>query len=178
MLKKLNLITIKKKNIVKKHYICSMNSHTTICYCDICLSLLRLTDGDYEHSFLLDEGPDLCARKKINTNIQDETAGNIISGYHKSGINKTNQTHVEYVKFTPAQRLFLQHMFNEYASVGKRDRNKHRIDFILSQLISMGYKNQHITRKAIIAWFKNERFRGRHRAGKKSKPQKSTKVAH
>jgi hypothetical protein len=142
-----------------------MDPHVFICYCDVCLSLMRLTDGDYDHEFLLSEGPKICKRKK--TELSEQYLGNYISGHYKSNITSFNETHVEYVKFTPAQKMFLRHMFADHASVGKRDRNKNRIDFILRHLIDIGYKNQQITRKAIVAWFKNERFRGRRRTNRK-----------
>jgi hypothetical protein len=164
MLKKLNLmINIKREVFLRLSKL--MDSHVLMCYCDICISLARLTDGDYEHEFLLSEGPKIRKRKKTEPAAQ--YLGNDISGYYKSNITSFNETHIEYVKFTPTQRVFLQNMFKECSSVGKRDRNVHRIDFILKHLINIGYKNQQITRKAIVAWFKNERFRGRRRANRK-----------
>lgn len=152
-----------------------MNSHLSMCFCDVCLSLMRLTDGDYDHEFLLSEGPKICKRKK--TEITAQYLGNNISGYYKSNITSFDETRIEYVKFTSAQKIFLQNMFADCASVGKRDTNKHRIDFILQHLINIGYKNQQITRKAIVAWFKNERFRGRRRANRKAAQMSSRKLS-
>lgn len=117
------------------------------CTCETCMTYIRLTDGDYEHSFVVAHTSGLKQCIKPTT---------LRTTFNAS---KSRQR----INFTPNQKSYLRIVFDEHPSVGRKDLYKDRINTIREQLIDMGYPHQIITHTKIMAWFKNERYRRLHR---------------
>jgi hypothetical protein len=151
------------------------------CMCLACVKILHLTDGDYDHDFLVghehivveneqpapipktepEPDPDSEPMSKSNA---DNSRHQSIHRLHRRHISQTREpSHSKYVKFTKKQKEYLRRVFEIYPFVGCHDVNKTRIIFICDNLVKMGYVHQKITRDVILSWFKNERFRCRRR---------------
>lgn len=129
------------------------------CTCETCMAYLRVTDGDYEHSFVVAHTSGL--KQCIKPTTSNHRSPRHLGGRLRGQLGDIYRS--KYVNFTPKQKSYLRIVFDEHPSVGRNDLYKDRINTIREQLIDMGYPHQIITHTKIMAWFKNERYRRRHR---------------
>jgi hemerythrin superfamily protein len=148
--------------------------YDTTCLCETCQSYIHLTDGDYEHDFIVSHIVDFIQDDKKLSNSYSDNIPYIRVNYInskpprklKNPPKKPERRHLfsKYVNFTPEQKYYLSILFREYPSVGSRDKDKNRINIIRETLIEMSSPYQKITNAKIMTWFKNERCRHQHRS--------------